>query len=53
MGEADNGRSGIYVSFTAHSARAVATSTSKANGVSLDIIAKTAGWSNVKTFIGL
>ncbi len=41
---------GIYVSFTAHSTQAVATSTSKANGVLLDIIAKTAGWSNVKTF---
>ena len=41
---------GIDRSFTTHSTRAVATSTAKSKGVCLSVIAKTAGWSNVKTF---
>lgn len=43
-------RAGIDSRFTAHSTRAVATSTAKLKGVSLDKIAKTAGWTNVTTF---
>jgi len=43
-------QAGIDATFTAHSTRAVATSTAKARGISLDNIAKTAGWSNVTTF---
>jgi hypothetical protein len=41
---------GIDSAFTLHSTRAVATSTAKLKGVSLDKITKTAGWSNVRTF---
>ena len=36
--------------YGAHSTRAVSTSLAKMKGVSIDIIAKTAGWSNAKTF---
>lgn len=43
-------RAGIDSSFTAHSTRSVATSTAKLRGVSLERIAKSAGWSNVTTF---
>jgi hypothetical protein len=39
---------GIDSAFTLHSTRAVATSTAKLNGVSLDKIPKTAGWFNVR-----
>ena len=43
-------KAGIDARFTAHSTRAVATSTAKMKGVPLDKIAKAAGWSNVDTF---
>lgn len=43
-------RAGVDSKFTAHSTRAVATSTAKGRGVSLEQIARTAGWSNVGTF---
>jgi integrase len=43
-------KAGIDSSFTTHSTRAVATSLAKQKGVSMDRIAKSAGWSNAKTF---
>lgn len=41
---------GIDSSFGAHSTRAASTSKASLKGVPLDIIIKTAGWSNAKTF---
>lgn len=43
-------KAGIDPKFGAHSTRAVATSTAKQRGVPLNVIAKTAGWSNARTF---
>ena len=43
-------KAGIDPSYTTHSTRAVATSLAKQKGVSMDRIAKTAGWSNARTF---
>lgn len=43
-------KAGIDCRYGSHSTRAVSSSLAQLKGVSLDVIAKTAGWSNAKTF---
>ena len=43
-------RAGVHGTYGPHSTRAVATSQARLQGVTLDIIQKTAGWTNASTF---